>query len=670
MTAPRVSLPLLLVVWSISCGSPPRPPETGVTPRGKPPVSAASGRLPPIPSVSGPLRIQVVYPAENDLIDVSDSTFLYGSVGNGAATLQVNDQPVRVWPNGAWLAWLALSPDSVLSFRIHAATATDTATLEYPVRRARRFQGPATGVWIDSTSLRPASRVWWPRDEYLPLSVRAAEGAQVRLRLPDGSVIPFAADIGPGDVPAGIRAFDRDTGNLIVSRRADRYLGAIRGVSLGEPPGPLIGGLPGPSTDSAVATSPGPGVPAPLDSGVVVEAIIGNDTARVRWPLRVALLDSTPRLVEFNDDTAGKGTTDSLTIGRARPGATYHWFFPTGTRAVVSGRQGEDLRVRLDRNQEAWVPVADAVPLADGTPALRGTVSSFTVTPSADRVTVRIPVSQRIPFRVEEGEGELGLRLYNAVGDVNWIRYGSTDPYLRDIRWQQQAEDEVMVTVRVNAPVWGFRARWVRNDLLLEIRRPPRIDRHRPLAGRLIMVDPGHPPLGATGPTGLREAEANLGVGLVLRDLLVEGGARVVMTRTTDASVDLLTRVRQADSVSPDLLISVHNNGLPDGVNPFTNNGASVFYNHLQSLPLAQEIQGALVERLGLRDLGAARGDLALVRPSWMPAVLTEGLFMMLPDQEAALRTEAGRLAYGLAIRDGVVAFLKRVAAGRVPGVP
>jgi len=114
----------------------------------------------------------------------------------------------------------------------------------------------------------------------------------------------------------------------------------------------------------------------------------------------------------------------------------------------------------------------------------------------------------------------------------------------------------------------------------------------------------------------------------------------------------------------------VHNNGLPDGVNPFTNNGASVFYNHLQSLPLAQEIQGALVERLGLRDLGAARGDLALVRPSWMPAVLTEGLFMMLPDQEAALRTEAGRLAYGLAIRDGVVAFLKRVAAGRVPSVP
>ena len=145
-----------------------------------------------------------------------------------------------------------------------------------------------------------------------------------------------------------------------------------------------------------------------------------------------------------------------------------------------------------------------------------------------------------------------------------------------------------MVTLALGGPVWGYRTRWAANDLLLEIRRPPRIDRRHPLAGRLIMVDPGHPPLGATGPTGLREAEANLGIGLVLRDLLVEGGARVVMTRTTDESVELQARGKMADSVGPDLLISVHNNGLPDGVNPYTNNGASVFYDHSRSLPLAQ----------------------------------------------------------------------------------
>jgi N-acetylmuramoyl-L-alanine amidase len=142
------------------------------------------------------------------------------------------------------------------------------------------------------------------------------------------------------------------------------------------------------------------------------------------------------------------------------------------------------------------------------------------------------------------------------------------------------------------------------------------------------------------------------------------------MTRTTDQPVELWPRVKFADSVSADLLVSIHNNALPDGVNPFTNNGASVFYNHPRSIPLAQAIQQALVRQLGVRDLGAARGDLALVRPTWMPAVLTEGLFLMVPEQESALRQPSGQRAYALAVRDGIVQFLKRVATGQGTGVP
>jgi N-acetylmuramoyl-L-alanine amidase len=411
-------------------------------------------------------------------------------------------------------------------------------------------------------------------------------------------------------------------------------------------------------------------IPSPSSDSVMLEAILGADTARARWRLRLALLDSVSRPVEFNDDTASKGNTDSLTVGRSRPGATYHWFFPTGTRTVISGRLGDDLRVRLSRNQEAWVPVADALPLPAGTPTTLGTVSSITLTPSTDRLTLRIPMSQRVPFRVEEAENQLVLRLYNAVSDINWTRYGTNDPYLRDIRWLQETADEMTITLQLQTSVWGYRTRWVRNELLFEIRRPPSIDPRHPLKGLLVVVDPGHPPGGATGPTGFREAEANLGVALELRDLLAEQGGRVILTRATDQSMDLLPRVKLADSVGADLLVSVHNNALPDGVNPFTNNGASVFYNQPRSLPLAQAIQQALVGRLGVRDLGAARGDLALVRPTWMPSVLTEGLFMMLPDHEAALRQPEGRRAYALAVRDGIVAFLKRVAAEPGASVP
>jgi N-acetylmuramoyl-L-alanine amidase len=599
-------------------------------------------------------------------VDVRDSTFLFGSTGTGRASLTVNGEEIPVSPNGAWLAWVPVppGPDSLITFVVQASAGSDSASLTHTVRRVRRFQEPPRGLWLDSASATPGGRVWWPADEFLPVSVRASEGATVRLVLPGGVVVPLTPETVTEEAPAGIRAFDRDTTNLLAPRRAERYTGLLRGRAIGSNPGPLLGVTPSPAGCCCCAGS------VAMDSAVVIEAINGGDTVRARWPLRLALLDSVPQVVEFNDDTAGTGKSDSLTVGRARPGATYHWFFPTGTRTVATARLGDDLRVRLSRGQEAWVPAADAIGLRLGSAAARGTVQSLTATPDSDRIVIRIPVTQRVPFRVEEADRELTVRLYNSVGDLNWIRYGRNDPYLRSLQWLQTSSDEVTITAGLAGGVWGYRTRWNRNDLLLEIRRPPTINPARPLAGRLIVVDPGHPPLGAVGPTGLREADANLAVAQALRELLVQDGARVLMTRTTDQPVELWPRVKFADSVSADLLVSIHNNALPDGVNPFTNNGASVFYNHPRSIPLAQAIQQALVRQLGVRDLGAARGDLALVRPTWMPAVLTEGLFLMVPEQESALRQLSGQRAYALAVRDGIVQFLKRVATGQGTGVP
>ncbi len=632
-------------------------PPPGVAPPRVAPgnVTGSGDHLPPITPVTGPLRLTVAYPAPTDAIDARDSTFLLGSVGTGDATLSINGVPVEVAPNGAWLAWLAIPPDSIIGFTLIARTATDSSVLFYPVKRVARFRPPMGAVWIDSTSFAPAGRAWWPADEYLPVSVRAAEGAEVRIRFADGTVVPLVPHTAPDEVPWGIRAFDRDTNNFLTPRRAERYLGTVRGRPIGDCGGPMLAPPPlGGAGEVAMAPAPAP----------VIEAIVGPDTARATWPIHLCLLDTIPQLVEFNDDTGGKGKTDSLTVGRARPGATYHWFFPTGTRTLATGRLGEDLRVRLSRNQEAWVPAADAMPLPRGGPLLRATIGSVALTPGPDRLTLRIPASQRVPFRVDEERNRLTLRLYGALSDINWTRYGSPDRYVSDLRWVQQ-DDDVVLTLDLASTVWGYRTRWSGNDLLLEIRRPPSITPGRPLQGRRIVIDPGHPPLGATGPTGFREADANLGVALQLRDLLTAAGATVLMTRSTAVSLDLLSRTRFADSVDAELLISIHNNALPDGVNPFTNNGTSVYYNQPRSLPLAQAVDRELVRQLGVRDLGVGRGDLALVRPTWMPSILTEGLFMMIPSQEAALADPRGQRRYAIAVRDGIETFLRGVVAGR-----
>jgi hypothetical protein len=414
----RRALGLCLLGATLSCAgglSSSGAPTPVRTPRAAGPPARLLNRspsdtgLPPIPAIHGPLELKVVYPAPTDLVEVKDSSFLFGSTGTGDATLTVNGVPARVWPNGAWVAWLAFPPDSIMTFQLEARTATDSSSLSYTVHRVRRTVPLLAPVWIDSLSIAPRGRVWWPRGEYLPVTVRAAEGATVRVRLPDGTLVPLEPDVRPDDVLWGVRAFERDTNVLKQPLRADRFAGIIRGVALGPDPGPVVGAPESAAEPVPAETARCParancmrrGAPAAADTTApVIEAFIGADTARARWNVQLAVLDSVPTIVAFDDDTARTGKTDRLTVGRARPGGTYSWFFPTGTRANVSGRIGDDLRLALSRTSEAWVNVADALPLPKGTPPLRATVGSVALTPHAGELSFRVPLSQPVPYVV------------------------------------------------------------------------------------------------------------------------------------------------------------------------------------------------------------------------------------------------------------------------------
>ncbi len=73
------------------------------------------------------------------------------------------------------------------------------------------------------------------------------------------------------------------------------------------------------------------------------------------------------------------------------------------------------------------------------------------------------------------------------------------------------------------------------------------------------------------------------------------------------------------------------------------------------------------MRQFGFRDLGIARGDLHLARPTWMPAVLVEGLFMMVPEQEAVLASEEGQWRYARGVLHGIARFLAGYGTGPGP---
>lgn len=157
----------------------------------------------------------------------------------------------------------------------------------------------------------------------------------------------------------------------------------------------------------------------------------------------------------------------------------------------------------------------------------------------------------------------------------------------------------------------------------------------------------------------MTEPEANLAIAKRLVAMLEDAGAKVLQTRPDAKPVELGYRSRFADSVGAEVLVSIHNNAIPDGINPFENDGTSVFYFHPRSLPLARAVQRRLVEQFGTRDLGVARADLSLARPTWMPAILAEGLFIMVPEHEAVLRQESGQKRYARAVFEALEDFLR-----------
>jgi len=586
-----------------------------------------------------PLQLSIVYPGPTDVVQAHDSCFLFGAVrgGAGPVTLSVNGTPVRVFANGAWIAWLPLPDDTLAVFRLVARADGDSALQDWTARIAPRFRPPAgRAAWIDTTSFAPAGTVALPLGEGIRLAVRAAPGATVWLRLPWGAAIPFLPDTLPAEPAWGVRAFATVTAAYRLPPAADRYVAWLPAAALC------------PDGKAACAT---------------LEVIAGRDTATARWPLSVGLVDLTfPSVVVLNDDTAHVGTTDSLTPGKAVPWGTYNWFFPTGTTSVLSGRWNDQVRLQLSQHAVAWVNASDVVPLPAGTPPAGGVVGSVRLEPGPAAVTLRVPLPGKLPFQVTEQERSLTLRVYGAGSDINWMQYGRTDPLVTRMSYAQPTADEVTITLDLARRVWGYRTRFDGRDLLLEIRRPPQIDPERPLRGRTIVLDPGHPPLGAKGPTGLWEPVATLAVASKAKTLLEQAGATALLTRTDSTPLELFARTHFAELHDADVLVSIHANALPDGVNPFVNNGTSVYYFHPRSVALARALDVALVAELGVRDLGMGRGDYALVRPTWMPAALTEGLFIMLPEQEALLLSDEGQARYARGVVRGIEAFLRERA--------
>ncbi|MBI2567187.1 MAG: N-acetylmuramoyl-L-alanine amidase [Candidatus Schekmanbacteria bacterium] len=215
-----------------------------------------------------------------------------------------------------------------------------------------------------------------------------------------------------------------------------------------------------------------------------------------------------------------------------------------------------------------------------------------------------------------------------------------------------------------------------------------------------IVIDPGHggKDPGATGPSGVREKDIVLDVGLRLRDLLkAQLDCEIIMTRDTDRFIPLEERTAIANS-GADLFVSIHANAsrrkAARGVETYylnltTDPGAletaarenatsSARMKDLgdilkkliraskiaESRELAQHLQTSMIdglrrERRNVPDLGVKKAPFYVLIGSEVPSALAEIAFVTNREEERLLGTATYRTNIAKNLYEGIARYMR-----------
>jgi N-acetylmuramoyl-L-alanine amidase len=224
----------------------------------------------------------------------------------------------------------------------------------------------------------------------------------------------------------------------------------------------------------------------------------------------------------------------------------------------------------------------------------------------------------------------------------------------------------------------------------------PGVPPARTAAFDVVVLDPGHggTDTGAIAASGTQEKVLTLALAQRLAAELERRGLKVVLTRTSDASIPLVQRTALANFNQADLFVSIHLNSAPGR----SARGAETYYlskeatdlwsselaarenlefgeeftprgelnlvlwelaqsSHIrESAGLAEMIQQEFNSLLGTKDRGVRQAPFAVLEGAQMPAVLVEVAFLSNP-QEAKRLTDP-------AFQDQVTSALARAVLG------
>jgi N-acetylmuramoyl-L-alanine amidase len=528
-----------------------------------------------------------------------------------ACKLSIQGKAVRVYPTGAFAIRLNLAPgDTAVTLKASAPDGSiKTARVSYRYQPPQPPQ-PVTGFSIASVETFPSGQCWVMPGDIIRFRVKAQAGNKVTL---DNKIPLYEQPAATAGV-AGIYQCSYEV------RPSDPLLKKTMLITMTDGHG------------KSATYSLGSSFTVLDPSAPVVGKTVG--------PL--------PYL-EF-----GHGTD--------RLGGAKISYLDTAVLLHITGMSDGAYRVALAPGHTGYIPVGQVLLSPKGAFIPHSLTGSWKVWGDGNSDYVAIGLSERLPYTTFQqiSPSRIVLNIYGAVSNTNWITQLKSATEIRNVSYEQPADDVFRVTIELkHHQSWGYQVYYNGNTLIVRVKHQPE---KLTLSHLTIAVDPGHGGRnrGAQGPTGIYEKTLTLQIAFKLRHLLQAAGARVVMTRTGDTSEDMIERTGLLQKADPDLLVSIHLNSSAD---PIDVSGTSTYYRYIGFRPLSQAILTHMLA-LGLPEYGnVGRFNFSLNGPTAYPNALVETVFLSNPRGEMKALDPAFQEKIARAILGGINDFLKQAAA-------
>jgi N-acetylmuramoyl-L-alanine amidase len=579
--------------------------------------------------------LNVVYPEAGQQLPTVDSTFIFGNVSLGAK-LYINDLEVPVHKGGGWLAYLPVEHGEFV-FNLTAVLDNDTSFLEIPVQIGLSEPDGFYTVPVIPFSPYPITDVVYSVGDVFEFSFKAPPGYRGWFRIDNSDSIEMLPERAPEKIyPSNV--FGESSAKESVSAYIT-YSGSYRLTAADTGLHSIFYGC---EKTGDVTYD----MKDRIETFYVADSVL---TVLPEFPPVIGVLSGRSQII------------------RTGPRLGYKLLYqPAGVKVHITGAGSEYYKIRLAESITGYTNIDSVTQLPPGTAIPEGRISFISVDKIDGGIEISAQIGEKLPYEIKESLSppEIAVDIFGATGDVDWIRYNTHQEFLKLVKWSQPADGVFRISAEFEkAGIAGYQPYYDGNRFVIRIKKKWKSNPSfsSPIRNLKIVIDPGHShDSGAVGPTGLKEKDANLWIAHELRLMLEKKGADVMMTRYGHENIALYDRPKMAEKWEADLLISVHNNALPDGINPFYNNGISVYYYHPHSKLLAEAIHKHLLKETGLPDHGLYYGNLVLTRPSSMPAVLVECAFMMIPEQEALLKTDKFQRKCARAILRGIEEYLRQ----------